>query len=476
MSPFVRVYKGDDMPLYIQAADAVRARIADGSVRPGDRLPSVRRLSDELGVNPATVVAAYRILSREGLLDMRRGSGVYVSEDARAQDAQSGASKALKEPTQAVEFDLSASVPPEDSYPLDDVKRYLVQAVDMDGGAAFSYQEAGGYPPLRKALARELARAFGLGVDAADVHVVSGAQQGLDLAARVLLRHGDLALVEAPGYQGAGSAFLAAGARVEAVEAGAGGLDLDAIERAATERPLRLLYVNPTLQNPSCAVYPEDFRECLVRLAQRHGFFIIEDDLMVDLAEQKPRPLRSYDATGKVLYLKSFSKSLMPGLRIAVLEAPPAMRERLESAKRAIDLSSNGLIQRVLTFILNDGRYAEHLASVRKRYEHACDEFCRGLSDAAGLSWERPAGGLNVWLELPAGLSGSAAAGACRSDGILVAPEAEFRSDAGARDAHLRLSFRSVRLNAAGEAGSRVARALSAAIAATGRGILARGR
>lgn len=439
----MRVYKDDDIPLYVQAAQVLRSRILDGTFRSGDKLPSVRRLSDELGVNPATVVAAYRILGREGFISMRKGSGAYVGEisrpDASGTLTQSQAACAIR-------YDLSANAPPQDSYPLGDVKRYLARAVDIDGAAAFSYQESAGFQPLRLAAAKDMERCFGRGVNPQDVHVVSGAQQGLDLAARVLLRPGDVAAAENPGYPGVVAAFMAAGARVEWLDIGATGPDLAALERIARERPLRLVYVNPTLQNPSCAVYDQDVRKDLVKLAERFGFYIIEDDLMGDLAEHAPPPLASLDSSGRVIYLKSYSKSLMPGLRIAVLEASPVLRERLEEAKRAVDLSSNGLMQRVLSFFLEDGRYSEHVDAVKKRYARARAAFCLGLADARshGASWVEPSGGLNLWLGLPPGLSGRQASALCMQAGIAVSPEAEFRQRPDGADNHLRLSFGSL--------------------------------
>lgn len=456
----MRLYKDDDAPLYVQAAQALRARILDGSFRPGDKLPSVRRLSDELGVNPATVVAAYRILSREGFISMRRGSGAYVDETARPEPNPEAAAASE---SGGLRYDLSANAPPPDGYPIEDVKRYLAQAVDLDGAAAFSYQEAAGYQPLRRAAALDLERVYGRAVDPRDVHVVSGAQQGLDLAARVLLRPGDAAAAENPGYQGVVAAFMAAGARVEWLELGPKGPDLARLERLATERPLRLVYVNPTLQNPSCANYSLEARAALVGLANRHGFYIIEDDLMGDLAEAAPPPAASLDDGGRVLYLKSFSKSLMPGLRIAVLAAPAVLRERLEEAKRAVDLSSNGLMQRVLSLFLEEGRYLAHLASVKERYARVGKAFSSGLEAARslGVTWEEPLGGLNLWLALPPGLSGRRAAALCAKAGLAVSPEAEFRQRPDGLDAHLRLSFGSLPEADAAPAALLLAQALS---------------
>lgn len=484
MNPGFRLYKGDETPLYVQAADALRARIVDGEYRPGDRLPSVRGLSDELGVNPATVVAAYRILSSEGLVESRAGSGAYVSaavglserrgtdpasigaaEPFPPVDAGPGATEPSRRPAVV---DLSSNAPPRSLYPLDDLKRFLVDAVDLDEGRAFDYQGPAGYAPLREALARKLA-ADGLpGVDPLDIHVTSGAQQGLDLVARLLLRRGDVAAVESPGYRGAYDAFLAAGARVAPIPLTSDGLDLDELERLAASRPLRLVYVNPSYHNPTGLVYRAAARERLAAMAARHGFYVLEDDQASELYHDAPPPppVRSFDRDGRVAYVRSFSKTLLPGLRIACLEAPPAFRERIETAKRSVDLSTSGLMQRVLERFLSSGRYDERLPALRARYRDSARCFVAALRTAlgaevddrdsgdagdaggsgyAGLSWRAPEGGLNLWLGLPEGVGATSLAARLAEAGYAVAAEASFRREPGApADGHLRLSVGSV--------------------------------
>ncbi len=460
MSAFLRVYKGDDSPLYIQAADALRARILDGEFRPGDKLPSVRKLSDELGVNPATIVSAYRILTNEGLVEARAGSGAYVAPSPALGEAPGlfPGESSLRDfglsSGKGASLDLSASAPPRDLYPLEELKRFIVEAIDAEGGAAFDYQDPAGYAPLRRSIALRLSSEQGRArsADPEDVHIVSGAQQGVDLAARVLLRRGDVAVLEAPGYRGALDSFVAAGARVEALDVLEGGMDLGQLERIAATKALRLVHVNPSLQNPTGITYGLPERKALVAMAERYGFYIIEDDLFADLLGEDALPtLRSLDSADRVVLVKSYSKTLMPGLRIASMEAPRALRSRIEEAKRSVDLSSNGLMQRALERFLSSGAYDSHLVRSRERYARAYESFSAEIArkNQGILSWERPLGGINIWIALPAGLGSREYAARCERLGCLVSPEDSFRFGA-ARDArpcsHVRASIGSIPL------------------------------
>lgn len=461
----LRVYREDDTPLYVQAADALRARILAGEFRPGDKLPSVRKLSDELGVNPATVVAAYRILTSEGVAEAKAGSGAYVPDGlalpasgiegraGRGARPIAGPDALVMPRSEGAAFDLSRNAPPRELYPLAELKRFIVEAIDADGGEAFDYQEAGGYAPLRAAIAARVSAEGGARpVDPADLHIVSGAQQGLDLAARVLLRRGDVAAVEDPGYRGAADAFVAAGARVHGLPLDGEGLELGALERLASARPLRLVHLSPACQNPTGVRYSEARRAALAALAERYGFYITEDDAFGDLSgPDAPRPIRAFDTAGRVVLIKSYSKSVLPGLRIAGMEVPHALRERFEDSKRSVDLSSGGLMQRALERFLSSGSYDRHLEAARGRYRAAYARFAGRLGPlkALGYDWDEPALGLFIWLALPPGLGSASFAAALAERGALAAPESAFRlraagdaADGGGRAReHLRVSF-----------------------------------
>jgi DNA-binding transcriptional MocR family regulator len=451
-APAPRLDRSADTPLYIQLADSLREAIASGAYPAGGRLPAVRPLAGKLDLNPSTVVAAYRILEQEGRLRTRPGSGVYVETGGAA--AEGGpAGPALEPATGAagrppVRIDLAAAAPPAGRFPIGDIKRLMNEVLDRDGGAAFEYQESGGYRPLRAAAADHFAAAHGFRPDVADIHIVSGAQQGIDLAAKALLAPGDWALTENPSYRGAVDVFWSRGARVEGLEIGPGGVDPDELAAAALRRRPKLFYLMPCFQTPTTVSYTPEVRRAVLASAAAADFYLVEDDSFSDLAYApapggfRPFPLKAEDAAGRVLYIKSFSKILMPGLRLACLVAPAALRQRIERAKLSSDLSSNGFLQRMLELYLSRGDHERHAERLRAAYGERRDLAVAALAPLVrrGARCSSPAGGLHLWLELPPDVAARDLQAYARGAGCALQREAAYRWTAGP-DRHLRLSY-----------------------------------
>lgn len=452
----IQIHGDSESPLYLRLAEALRKAIREGSYPEGERLPSIRRVADAAGVNPATAVAAYRILEKEGWVEARVGSGVYARGNAEAgrsgnagQRAPEGlaelaAGKVLVPPGV---LDMAAGAPSPGLFPTERFKELLNEVLDRDGGWAFGYQESAGWPPFREAVADYMRAAHGISADAEDVRIVSGAQQGIDLASKALLGPRDRVAVESPTYRGALSAFWSRGAETLPVPLGPDGPDLVELERLVRERQPRLVYAIPRYQNPTTVCWSEGAMRGLLALAERFGFYILEDDLLSDLS-YGPRPaptcLKAIDAGDRVIYLRGFSKVLMPGIRIGAVVAPRSLRDRFEAAKRATDIATDGLTQRALELYLKRGYHRDQLDRLRAHYGKvyaAAAAAAYGLRPL-GVRFARPEGGLHLWLELPPGVSGTALRTACLARSAAVVPEAVYGSaGAPAPDAHLRVSF-----------------------------------
>ncbi|MCX4749973.1 PLP-dependent aminotransferase family protein [Kitasatospora sp. NBC_01287] len=306
------------------------------------------------------------------------------------------------------------------------------------------YSTTEGDPELRGAVAARLTGG-GLATGADDLIITTGSQQGLALLATALLEPGDTVLVEDPSYLAALQCFGLAGARVLPVPTDADGVDPVALaELVRGERP-KLLYLVPTFQNPTGRTMPGPRRRAVAEVAERHGVWIVEDDPYGELRFEGEREpwLASYPAAAdRTVLLGSFSKVLAPGLRLGWLRAPAALRRACVIAKQAADLHTSTVDQAAAARYLADSDLDAHLAKVTAAYRARRDALLAGLPQAlpAGSSWNRPAGGMFLWVRLPDGHDATALLTRAVAQDVAYVPGAPFF--AGPADAAaLRMSF-----------------------------------
>ncbi|MCC3654337.1 PLP-dependent aminotransferase family protein [Streptomyces sp. S07_1.15] len=306
------------------------------------------------------------------------------------------------------------------------------------------YSTTEGDPALRAAVAARLGvRGLPTGPD--DLLITAGSQQALTLLATTLLEPGDTVLVEDPTYLAALQCFALAGARVVPVPSDEDGADPDALEElVARERP-KLLYLVPTFQNPTGRTLPAERRQAVAGTARRHGLWIVEDDPYGELRfEGSPVPwIASLGAAAdRTVLLGSFSKIMAPGLRLGWLRAPAALRRACVIAKQALDLHSSTIDQAAAARYLADADLDAHLARVRAAYRTRRDALLDGLPAALpdGSRWNRPDGGMFLWVRLPDGHDATALLREAVTHDVAYVPGAPFH--AGPPDpATLRMSF-----------------------------------
>jgi 2-aminoadipate transaminase len=274
-----------------------------------------------------------------------------------------------------------------------------------DAGRSLQYSTTEGDPDLRAAIAARLT-ARGLPTEPDEVLVTSGSQQALTLAATVLLEPGDVVLAEEPSYLAALQAFALAGARVVPVACDDEGLDPDAVAAVAAQVQPRLLYTIPTFQNPTGRTLGLDRRRALAAVAERHGFWLLEDDPYGELRYRgEPLPSLATMAPDHTLALSTLSKIAAPGLRIGWVRTPPALRPSLVVAKQAADLHSSTIDQAAAARWLATVDLDAHIAGLRAAYGERRDALLSGLAAALppGSVHNRPDGGMFVWARLPDG-------------------------------------------------------------------------
>ena len=322
-----------------------------------------------------------------------------------------------------------------------------VLADEAQGRQSLQYGASEGYGPLRDWVAADLRRQ-GLAVGPERVLITTGSQQGLDLLAKVLIDEGSPVLVEAPTYLGALQAFAPMQPRYVAVACDTDGPQTEAMAEAARAAGrARFFYLLPNFQNPTGRSIGEARRATLAERAAAIGLPLVEDDPYGDLWFDAPPPssLTSRHPDGAV-YLGSFSKVLAPGLRLGYLVAPPALYAKLLQAKQAADLHAPSFNQRLVHALVADGFLERHVPGIRERYRAQRDAMLDALArhlGPLGVRWNRPAGGMFLWLELPPGLDAAALLPRAVERGVAFVPGAPFYAGAAPAQAArtLRLSY-----------------------------------
>lgn len=404
-------------PLYVKLAEHLRNKFHN--LPPHSKLPSVRSLAEVYKVNPSTVVSALKLLEDEAMVYSRKGSGTYRAPQATE--------RPLPRAAQQFAIDFTSGTPSPEYFPVDDFKIAFQAVLERDGGQAFAYPEAQGYPKLRLSIAGYLA-SQGMDVDPDQVHITSGAQQAIFLLAQVLLSPGDTVLMECPSYGGALQVFAACNARVIGVPLGYQGLRVKELAQAQKQNP-RLIYTIPNFHNPTGISYGHESRQALIAFARQNDYYIIEDDHISELyyTASRPRPLWQ-DAPDRVLYVKSFSKIFMPGLRLGFLVVPHALSAALNKARQAVDLGSSGITQRALQFYLESGKWQQHQESLRRIYgERAVALYATLKKHLQGEAHFSPLkGGMNCWVELSPATQSNALLELTAPQGVSFTPGAQF--------------------------------------------------
>jgi GntR family transcriptional regulator/MocR family aminotransferase len=366
-------------PLAVQLAAALRDAILAGCLPIASRLPATRRLAEQLGIGRNTVLAAYEQLQAEGFILARGGSGTEIAPLPAPHPPQAPAARPLsRRVRQLMEIPLpfgrhpgallAPGMPDLEHFPWAEWSRLLARRWRRPGPELLAPADPAGHGGLRAAIAQWLGRTRGLRCTAAQVMIVSGSQQALDLTAKVLLDPGDGVLCEDPCYPGLRGVLRAAGAMVESVPVDAQGFDIAAAERV--QPAARLAWVTPSHQYPSGTTMPPARRLALVDWARRREGWIVEDDYDGDFRHAGPplAALHGLDGDHRTIHLGTFSKSMFPGLRLGWLVLPDDLVAPFLVARRLADMAPPSLTQAAMADFMAEGLFARHLRRMRGLY------------------------------------------------------------------------------------------------------------
>ncbi|MBX9694408.1 MAG: PLP-dependent aminotransferase family protein [Cyanobacteria bacterium] len=424
-----------EQPLHKQIYEEIRKAIFSGRLPSGKRVPSTRQMASVLGVSRATVTLAYDYLLSEGYFESYTGSGTYVSRkipdellEAEAEDLdaeqpapRSPRARRLSEygksleskgwfgaPEEEPAIQFSFGRPDLDEFPMRIWSQIMSRRCrNRDFSLLDCPSRAAGYEPLKEAIAAYLARARAVIARPEQVIVVNGSQQGLDLVTRVLIDPDDLVGIEEPGYIGAQRAFRAQGADLVPLYVDRNGVRVDYVKSLFgndSAKKMKLIYVTPSHQYPTGCVLSLPRRLELLSWASRSGTMIIEDDYDSEFRYSgKPIPaLSGIDHGGSVIYLGTFSKVLLPALRLGYLVVPEDFIDVFTRAKWLSDRHSSLLQQQVLADFITEGHLERHIRKMRALYEKRRKlvvEMLEGLFDD-DVTILGDSAGINVLIRL----------------------------------------------------------------------------
>jgi 2-aminoadipate transaminase len=312
---------------------------------------------------------------------------------------------------------FAAGYPAPEVFPWEDLRAITNDLLARHDGGTLQYGATRGYRPLLEQLRAETLKRRGIEARVEEMIVTTGSQQGLDLAGRVLIDPGDAVLVELPTYSGAIAAFHNLQAQLVGVEQDDEGLNLASLDRAIARlssegKRAKFVYVTPNFQNPAGLLMSRARRHALLEAAARHDLVVLEDDpygsIYFDDAtrEEETRPIKADDRDGRVVYLGSISKTLVPGFRVAWLVAPEPIAQKVELAKQATDICTGVFDQRVVHAALDRGVVTRIAPDLRAHYQAKRRVMERSLSERLNgrVRWMSPRGGFFLWIELPPGL------------------------------------------------------------------------
>ena len=405
--------------LYLQIAEGLEKMIHDEILKIGDKLPSVRMLSEEYGISMGTAFQAYYYLEGKGLIESRPKSGYYVRFNQKRFPALPASPKpetltgsisveemitmVFKKMSTADITNLAMAAPAMELLPTAKLNKSIVHAFRHSATSCIQYEDIQGNLDLRKQVAR-LAFNWGGKINANDVVITAGCMEALSLSLQAVTRPGDTVAIETPTFFGIFQVMESLGLNVVEIPTDTiTGIDLNYLETAIKKSNIKACVFVPSFNNPLGCCMPDENKKALVELITRYRIPLIEDDIYGELyfGHHRPRCCKTYDKEGWVLYCASISKSLAPGYRIG-WTIPGRFKEQLIRLKMRHTITGVTITQSAMAHFLSIGRFDYHLKKLRTALHTQQLRFVQGILDhfPADTKVSRPQGGFVLWLEL----------------------------------------------------------------------------
>ena len=377
----------------------------------------------------------------------------YQFSDKIASLKPSAIREILKAPKDADTITLAAGNPAPETFPVSDLARFAADIFANDSTTALQYGATDGYEPLRRAVAERQKTVWGIGKSIADgdsfndtTIIVSGGNQGIELAAKVFCNEGDTVICENPTFIGGLNAFRSCGYNTVGVPIEEDGMNVEALEETVKATPnAKLLYIIPTFQNPAGITTSLEKRKAIYEVCKKYGLMILEDNPYGELrfAGTEIPTIKSFDTEGLVIYCSSFSKILSAGMRVGFVVAPEEVAAKMVVAKQSEDVHTNQFFQMLCYKFMTECDLDAHIAMIRQVYGRKCRLMldCLEKELPAAVKFTRPEGGLFIWVTLPNGVDATAFLKACMAEKLMIVPGATFNCDVTEGSMSFRLNY-----------------------------------
>ncbi len=410
-----------DDHLYMQVATGLEKMISEDVLKIGDKLPSVRLLSEEYGISMGTAFQAYYHLEGKGLIESRPKSGYYVRFNQRRfpdlpkmiQPDTISHDVSVKEMIASIYSDIAThtdkvinfalAVPDVSLLPTAKINKSVMHALRNSKDHCISYEHTQGNIELRKQIAK-LSFNWGGKIKPDEVIVTNGCLEAITICLKAVTKPGDTVAVESPNYFGIFQAIEGMGLKVvEVSSCFVSGLELDCLQQVIKKFPIKACVVIPNFNNPLGGCMPDENKKKLVEIITKHNIPLIEDDIYGELyfGKTRPRTCKYYDTKGMVMHCSSLTKSLAPGYRIG-WTLPGKFLDEVKQIKRASNISSPTLTQAAMAHFLQIGRYEYHLKNLRKALHLQCLRYMQAIIEyfPEDTKVSRPHGGFVLWVQL----------------------------------------------------------------------------
>jgi len=426
-------------PLADQIVAGIERQIDDRHLRPGTKLPSIRSFAESYNVSRFTVVEAYDRLVAMGCLQSRRGAGFYTAVASVAVETKHPAPSdnhkrneelvwLIRRLLEADENTILAGGPWLPNSWLDEagIRQSLNVLARKNGAYLIEYGHPFGYLPLREHLALMLA-GIGIAAHPGQILLTQGTSQALRLIIRYLLKPGDAALVDDPGYYNMFGNLRMQGVQMLAVPRNPDGPDIAILESLAAAHRPKVYFTQSVMHNPTGTDMATHVTFKVLQAAERHNFTVVEDDIFCDLQVKATPRLATLDQLNRVIYARSFSKTLSGSLRVGFVACSQDIANELADIKMLTSITSSPFTERLIYRMLVDGHYRKYLSRLQQRLGEVRRDVVRAFEQIGLELFAEPADGMFVWARFPHIDDSLALAEAAQRDGIMLAPGTVFR-------------------------------------------------